>query len=84
MQDMMPWRLEANAALTQHLRSLPTIFLGSLQLLELQLQNYSTHATVSLRTGGKVVRDCRRPHYASGNVSDGGCRCAEETSSSSR
>jgi hypothetical protein len=60
---MMPWRLEANAALTQRLKSLPTIFLGShLQLLELQLQNYSTHATVSLRTGGKVVRDCRRPH----------------------
>jgi hypothetical protein len=86
MQDMMPWRLEANAALTQRLKSLPTISLGVLfSFLELQLQNYSTHATVSLRTGGKVVRDRRKTAYAyaSGNVSDGGCRLCRNNCSSS-
>jgi len=41
MQDMMPWRLKANNALTQRLKSLPMIFLGLFSFLELQLQTTS-------------------------------------------
>jgi hypothetical protein len=51
---MMPWRLKANNALTQRLKSLPMIFLG-LPASSAAAPDYSTHATVSLRTGCKVV-----------------------------
>ena len=72
---MMPWRLEANNALTQRFEVPADDLLGPLQLSRAAAPDYSTHATVSLRTGGKVVA-IAEDRLRFRHVSDSGTACS--------